>query len=173
MAVSSLEPTARDITLHSTRTDPVPWMESIGQLFMRYGLVLVLLWIGGMKFTAYEAEGISPFVSNSPLFAWTYPILGKQGMSDLLGVIEILVALAIASRPLAAGLSALGSLAAAGMFLSTLTFLVTTPQAWVPDAGFPALAIPGQFLLKDLVLLGASLWSAAEAWKSSRQGASS
>lgn len=143
-------------------------LDAAGRAALRYGLVLVLLWIGGMKFTAYEAEGISPFVANSPFFSWTYPVLGKQGMSNLLGVVEIAVALLIASRPWLPKASAVGSLLAAGMFLSTLSFLVTTPEAWVSGSGFPALAVPGQFLLKDAVLLGASLWAAAEAWRAAR-----
>jgi uncharacterized membrane protein YkgB len=51
------------------------------------------------------------------------------------------------------------------MFLTTLSFLVTTP-GWEPSlGGFPAVsAMPGQFVLKDIVLLGAALWTAGEAW---------
>ena len=45
-------------------------VEAVGRHCVRYGLVLVLLWIGGMKFTVYEAEGISGFVTNSPLMSW-------------------------------------------------------------------------------------------------------
>jgi uncharacterized membrane protein YkgB len=58
------------------------------------------------------------------------------------------------------------------MFLTTLSFLVTTPGVWEPSAGgFPALsAIPGQFLIKDLALLGISLWSLGEAWQASERG---
>ena len=131
---------------------------------IRYGLVLILLWIGGMKFTAYEAEGIRPFVENSPLFAWTYPVFGVQGLSNLLGAVEIAVGLMIAARPVSPKASAAGSLLAVGMFLSTLSFLVTTPAAWVSESGgFPTIAVPGQFLLKEVVLLGAALWSAGEA----------
>jgi len=37
---------------------------------MRYGLVLVVAWIGAMKFTAYEANGIQPLVANSPFMGW-------------------------------------------------------------------------------------------------------
>jgi reactive chlorine resistance protein C len=149
------------------RLDPSRWIEPAGRIALRYGLVLILLWIGAMKFTAYEAEGIRPFVSNSPLFSWTYPLLGQQGLSNLLGVIEVVIALLIASRPWLPRVSAIASLLAAGMFLSTLSFLVTTPEAWVPGSGFPALGVPGQFLLKDIVLLGASLWAASEAWLAS------
>ena len=44
--------------------------EAVGRELARYGLVVVVGWIGLMKFTAYEAEGISPFVANSPLMSW-------------------------------------------------------------------------------------------------------
>ena len=59
------------------------------------------------------------------------------------------------------------------MFLTTLSFLVTTPGAWEPSlGGFPALsALPGQFLIKDLALLGIALWSFGEAWKASERAA--
>ena len=39
-------------------------VEAVGRALARYGLVVVVAWIGLMKFTAYEAEGISPFVAN-------------------------------------------------------------------------------------------------------------
>lgn len=138
-------------------------IDTISRIVLRYGLVLILVWIGGMKFTAYEAEGISPFVSNSPLFSWTYPLIGKQWLSNILGIVEIVVAILIASLAWSPKVSLVGSLLAAGMFVSTLSFIVTTPQAWVEGSGFPALAVPGQFLLKDVVLLGAALWTAADA----------
>lgn len=138
-------------------------LNRLGIYVTRYGLVIVLLWIGGMKFTAYEAEGIKPLVENSPLMSWLYSIFSVQGFSNLLGVVEIVVGLLIAVRPKAPAISAIGSLLAAGMFVGTLTFLVSTP-GWEPEMGFPALSVvPGQFVLKDLVLLGASLWTAGEA----------
>jgi uncharacterized membrane protein YkgB len=57
------------------------------------------------------------------------------------------------------------------MFLTTLSFLFTTPGVWEPRAGgFPALSgFPGQFVIKDLALLGISLWSFGEAWKASER----
>lgn len=85
-----------------------------GGHLLRYGLVLILLWIGGMKFTAYEAEGIRPFVENSPPFAWTYPAFGVRGSSNLLGATEVAVGLLIAARPWFPRLSAVGSLLASG-----------------------------------------------------------
>ena len=135
-----------------------------GTHLTRYGLALVLLWIGGMKFTTYEAEGIRPFVENSPLMSWLYRIFSVGQFSALLGVVEIAVGLLIATRPVWPRLSAYSSLVAATMFVGTLSFIVTTP-GWEPSLGFPALSVPGQFLLKDAVLLGASLWTAAEAWE--------
>jgi reactive chlorine resistance protein C len=140
-------------------------MEAVGRHTVRYGLVLVLLWIGGMKFTAYEAEGIRPLVANSPLMGWVYNLMSVTAFSSLLGVVEIAIGVLIALRPVWPAGSALGSGLAVGMFLTTLSFLVTTP-GWEPSlGGFPAVsAMPGQFVLKDIVLLGAALWTAGEAW---------
>ena len=140
-------------------------LQFIGMHVTRYGLVLVLLWIGGMKFPAYEAEGIRPLVANSPLMGWVYNLMSVTAFSSLLGVVEIAIGVLIALRPVWPAGSALGSGLAVGMFLTTLSFLVTTP-GWEPSlGGFPAVsAMPGQFVLKDIVLLGAALWTAGEAW---------
>jgi uncharacterized membrane protein YkgB len=91
----------------------------------------------------------------------------------LLGLVEVAIAILIATRPFAPRASALGSALAVGMFLTTLSFLVTTPGVWEPSlGGFPALsALPGQFLIKDLALLGISLWSLGEAWHASERAA--
>ena len=144
-------------------------LKTIGTHITRYGLVLVLLWIGGMKFTAYEAEGIKPLVANSPLMGWVYSVMSVTAFSSLLGVVEIVIAALIALRPVWPKVSAVGSGLAVGMFLTTLSFLVTTP-GWEPSlGGFPALsAMPGQFVLKDIVLLGAALWTAGEALAAAR-----
>ena len=81
------------------------------------------------------------------------------------------LALLIAARPFWPRASTVGSVLAVGMFLTTLSFLVTTPGVWEPSAGgFPALsALPGQFLIKDLALLGISFWTLGEAWHASEQ----
>jgi uncharacterized membrane protein YkgB len=143
------------------------WAEKAGAALIRYGLAVVLLWIGAMKFTAYEAEGIRPFVENSPLFSWAYGVFGIQGFSNLLGVVEIVLGLLIALRAVSPLATAIGGGLATGMFLSTLSFLITTGGAWLPG-GFLALSVPGQFLLKDLVLLGAALWTTGEALMAAR-----
>jgi uncharacterized membrane protein YkgB len=148
-------------------------VEAVGRALARYGLVVVVAWIGLMKFTAYEAEGIRLYVNNSPLMSWVYGFLSVRGFSAALGVVEVVTALLIAARPLSPRAAALGSALAVGMFLTTLSFLVTTPGVWEPSAGgFPALSgKPGQFLIKDLALLGIALWSLGEAWQASRRGA--
>ena len=146
-------------------------VEAVGSGLARYGLVVVVGWIGLMKFTAYEAEGISPFVAHSPLLSWVYGFMSVQGFSAVLGIVEVTIALLIAARPFWPWASALGSALAVGMFLTTLSFLVTTPGVWEPSlGGFPALsAFPGQALIKDLALLGISLWTLGEAWQVSEQ----
>ena len=144
-------------------------VEAAGRQLARYGVVVVMGWIGLMKFTAYEAEGISTYVANSPLISWVYGFMSHRGFSAVLGVVEVTIALLIAARPFLPRASALGSALAVGMFLTTLSFLVTTPGVWEPSAGgFPALSgFPGQFLIKDLALLGIALWSFGDGWKAS------
>ncbi|MEO8903293.1 MAG: DUF417 family protein [Polyangiaceae bacterium] len=127
--------------------------------YLRWSLVVVLLWIGGMKFTGYEAQGIAPLIDHSPLLSWMHSVFGVQGASDAIGVIELATALALtvgARVPIA---SAAGATLCALTFVITLTFMLSTPGVAEPTAGgFPAIsAAIGQFLLKDLVLLAASI----------------
>jgi reactive chlorine resistance protein C len=129
----------------------------VAQAVLRGGLVALLLMWGAFKFTELEAEGIRPLVENSPLLSWLYPLLGVRGASALIGIVEITAALLMATRPWTPRLSAVGSLLAAGTFLVTLSFLVTTPGVLAPENPF------GGFLMKDVLLLGAALFTAAEA----------
>jgi len=141
-------------------------MEKFGLHITRFSLVLVLVWIGGMKFTAYEAEGIKPFVENSPLMSFIYHFLSVRDFSSFLGVVEIVIGLMIALRHFLPLISAAGSFFAIGMFLTTLSFILSTPGAFESsEGGFPALSITGQFLLKDVVLLGAAVLTFGEALK--------
>ena len=146
-------------------------VEAVGRVLSRYGLVIIVGWIGLMKFTAYEAHGISLYVSHSPLMSWAYAFLSVRAFAAVLGVVEVSVALLIAARPFSPRAAAVGSALGVGMFLTTLSFLVTTPGVWEPSAGgFPALSgKPGQFLLKDVALLGIALWSLGEAWRASER----
>jgi reactive chlorine resistance protein C len=135
-------------------------LEVIGMLLMRYGLVLILFWIGLMKFTPYEANAIKPLVEHSPFMGWMYSVMSVQAVSNVIGVIEVATAVLMALQPWSAIASAIGSAMAAFTFFLTLSFLFSTP-GWEPTlGGFPALSVaPGQFILKDLLLLGAAVWS--------------
>jgi uncharacterized membrane protein YkgB len=139
-------------------------LEALGLNVARYALVLVLVWIGAMKFTAYEAGAIQPLVANSPLMSWLYAIFSVQATSNLIGIAEIAAGVLIALRPWSASAAVVGSLMACATFVITLSFLFSTP-GWEPGlGGFPALSVaPGQFILKDAVLLGATIWSLGEA----------
>src|SRR5438094_8907316 len=77
-------------------------VEAVGRELARYGLVVVIAWIGLMEFTAYEAEGISPFVANSPLRRWVYGLMSVRAFSAALGVAEVAIAIMIAPGRLAA-----------------------------------------------------------------------
>jgi uncharacterized membrane protein YkgB len=101
-------------------------------------------------------------MAHSPALFWVTPLLGVRGGSDLIGVIEILLGVSIASRHFKPLLSAYGSLATAGVQVITLSFLFTTPglDPQSSDAGF---------LVKDLTLFGAALWTSAEAFSAARE----
>ena len=136
----------------------------IGAATARYGLVIVIAWIGALKFTAFEAHGIEPLVSQSPLLSWVYGIFTVGTFSALLGVVELLTALLLAIKPWLPRVSLLGSVLAVGLFTTTLTFLVTTPGVFEgSEGGFPVLSSTGQFLIKDVALLGVALWTATDA----------
>jgi len=141
-------------------------VERLGSFFIRYGLVLVLGWIGAMKFTAYEAEGIKALVETSPFMSWMYKVFSLQGASNVIGIAELTAAALIAIRPLAPKLSAIGSVLAVFTFLTTLTFLFSLPGWEKSLGGFPALSGSGGFLLKDTVLLGAALFTLGDSLSS-------
>lgn len=135
-------------------------VESLSHLaLLRWALVIVFLWFGGMKFTAYEANGIAPFIAHSPIMSWLHALFGIQGASYVIGVLELSTAAALILGAFQPVFSAVGAAMSAATYLITLTFFLTTPGvAEATAGGFPAIsAIPGQFLLKDLVLLAASL----------------
>jgi reactive chlorine resistance protein C len=69
----------------------------------------------------------------------------------------------LALRPISAKASFVGSLGSIATFLLTTSFLFSTPGAVQLSHGLPVLSGVGQFLIKDVVLLGVSFWTAAEA----------
>lgn len=157
-----------------TDTDENRWLgvlDQVGTLGMRFALVAVIAWIGAMKFTSYEAEAISGLVANSPLLGWAYAALSHRQFSAVLGVAELAIAGLLTVGPYNVWCGRIGAAGAVGMFLTTLSFMATTPGVFEPAAGgFPALsAKPGQFLVKDVALLAISVRLLIEAFRSKNQ----
>lgn len=141
----------------------------VGAALARYGLVVVIGWIGLLKFTSYEAQGIQPLVANSPFMAWVYEVFSVTTFSTLLGVVEVGAAVLLAVKPWWPRLSAVGSVIAIGLFLATISFLFTTPGIGEEAAGgFPLLSMTGEFLIKDVALLGVAVWTLADALRADR-----
>jgi reactive chlorine resistance protein C len=170
-------------------------MDRVGIAVTRVGLVVVLVWIGGLKAFRYEDEGIVPFVANSPLMDFFYrqPAAEyRQHMSregDLvaanrewherngtyvfaygLGSVIVAFGVMIALHPLLPRVSAVGSFLVFVMSFTTLSFLITTPECWVPalgspEHGFPLLSGAGRLVIKDAIMMGAALVTMADSAK--------
>jgi len=138
-------PTEETLVKALMRSKSTSSLERVGIYVSRYGLVVTLLLIGVIKFTAGEAQGIQPLVANSPLMFWLYRIFSLQGVSNLIGVIEIVVALLIALRPFSARFSFIGSIGAIITFLLTVSFLFSTPGAIQLSHGFLLLGMLDNF----------------------------
>ena len=150
--------------LRSSRTTDV------ATLVARYGLVIVLAWFGAMKFTSYEAQGISHWVANSPLLSWTYNIMSIDAFGRLNGSIELIVAALLAVKPWFPKASVVGGIIASLFFVTTLSFMVTTPGVGEASAGgFPVLSADGEFLMKDIANLGLALWLLVDAIDATRK----
>jgi reactive chlorine resistance protein C len=139
-------------------TEQVAKLDRFAALTTRLGLVVMTLWIGGLKVTHYEAEGIVAFVSNSP---WHHAN-GTYQVCLMIVSIGVLIALGI-HYP-AAGV--IGGILLAAMSLVILSALVMT-EVWFPTPGaathgFPFLAVAGRFAAKGAIMVGASLGCAAD-----------
>ena len=96
-------------TFHAARAASTALrLERIGAAVLRYGLALIVVWIGALKFAAYEAAAIEGLVANSPLLSWMYGIGGVPTVAAAIGVGEIVLGVLIAVRPLAPRVSAVG-----------------------------------------------------------------
>lgn len=168
-------------------------LQETGIHISRLALIIVLVWIGGLKAFRYEASGIVPFVANSPLMNFFYThdtpeyksYMNKEGeykteniqwheanntygFSYGLGTVIVGIGILIALYPISPKLSAIGSFLAFGMSFVTLSFLITTPESWVPDLGdsehgFPYLSGAGRLVIKDTIMMGAALVTMSQA----------
>jgi uncharacterized membrane protein YkgB len=142
----------------------------IAPLVARYGLAIVLAWFGAMKFTYYESHGISHWVANSPALSWVYHIMSVDAFGRLNGSIELITAALLAVKPWLPKASVVGGIFASLFFLTTLSFMITTPGVGEASAGgFPVLSADGEFLMKDIALIGLALWLLADAIDATRR----
>jgi reactive chlorine resistance protein C len=170
-------------------------LDRIGLQLLRLGLVVVLVWIGGLKFARYEADSIVPLVANSPVMSFFYnhpapeyrPYMNREGevipahrdwhetngtypLAYGLGVVIVSIGILIALNPVLPQVAAVGSFLLILMSLTTLSFLITTPEAWVPALGdsahgFPFLSGTGRLVIKDAIMLGAAVTTMADSAK--------
>ena len=170
-------------------------LDRVGIAVTRVGLVVVLVWIGGLKVFAYEDEGIVPFVANSPFMGFFYKApageyrqhMNRQGelvpanrewherngtyvFAYGLGAVIVAFGVMIALHPWLPQVAAVGSFLVFLMSFVTLSFLVTTPECWVPalgspQHGFPLLDLPGLLVVKDSIMMGAALVTMADSAK--------
>lgn len=123
---------------------------------LTYSLAIIFLAFGASKFTAMSGEALAPLIMNSPLVSWLHSLFGIDGAARALGVFEILTGLLIAARSFSPRLSVIGGAMAIVTFVVTLSFLFSTPKIATGNP-FP-LSMLGEFLFKDLVLLGVAFW---------------
>lgn len=163
--------------------------------FTRIAIFIVMAWIGGLKAFQYEADGIVPFVANSPFMSFFYQkdapeyknFKNKEGeivskniewhqangtylFSYILGATIIVIGLIVLSGIFSAKAGLIGGLLTVGMSIVTLSFLLTTPEVFVPnlggpDYGFPFLSGAGRLVLKDIIMLAAGLVIASDSAK--------
>ena len=135
-----------------------PLAEDLDYHLIRASMVIIFLFFGYQKWWAYEAERLIPFISNGPLIWWLYPAFGLQGASWFLGVAEWTFGTLLFAGFWDKRLGILGAAGSAVTFFTTVTIIPFMPNGWDPVAGFPAMTGNVPFLMKDVVLLAASLY---------------
>lgn len=159
----------------------------LGIKLIRIAILIIFVWIGGLKFFHYEAEGIVPFVANSPFMSFFYESDAPEyksyklregetdaikrawheqnntyGFSRGLGVLIMTIGVLVFLGIFFAKIGLVGDLLAIIMTIGTLSFLVTTPEIWVPDLGsgeygFPLLSGVGRLVIKDTAILAGAV----------------
>lgn len=161
--------------------------QKLGINLIRVAILIIFVWIGGLKFWNYEAEGIVPFVANSPFMSFFYNKPAPQykeyklkegefdakkhewhqnnntyGFSRGLGVLIMAIGILTFLGIFSPKVGLIGALLAIIMTIGTLSFLITTPEVWVPDLGsgehgFPLLSGAGRLVIKDTAILAGAL----------------
>lgn len=166
--------------------------QRLGIQLLRVAILIIFVWIGGLKFWNYEAEGIVPFVANSPFMSFFYTHSAPEykayklkegesneakqqwhqenntyGFSHGLGILIMSIGILVFWGMFWPKIGLAGALLAIIMTIGTLSFLVTTPEVWVPDLGsgehgFPLLSGAGRLVIKDTAILAGALVLLAE-----------
>ncbi|EJL6479817.1 YkgB family protein [Vibrio cholerae] len=125
-----------------------------GYLIGVLGVSLILIWLGIYKFTPTEAKLIEPLVLNHPLMGWTYQFLSVQAVSNLIVATEIMVGIGLLIGLRSSKVAYYSGIASVVIFISTLSFLITTPDTWKVSDG---ILVPNFFLLKDILFLAVAI----------------
>lgn len=110
-------------------------------------VLVVLVWIGGMKFTLIEAQGIEDLLLTSPFMSWMYNIWDLQTASNLIGVYDLIAVVLLIAAIYNLKLLSIAVIMPLAVFMMTQTFLATTPGAVTSST---ILSTTGHFLIKDL-----------------------
>jgi uncharacterized membrane protein YkgB len=126
---------------------------------LRALLVMICLFFGYQKWFDYEAQALIPYISHGPLIFWLYPLFGIRGATYFLGVSEWLFGALLLAGFWNKKAGILGALGLCFSMLGTSTIIPFIPGGWAASAGgFPAMTERVAFLMKDLVLLGVSVY---------------
>jgi len=126
---------------------------------VRASMIIIYFFFGYQKWFPYEAKGLIPFISSSPLMSWMYPVFGIQGASWFLGVSEWLFGALLFLGFWNKRLGILGALGSCVTFIMTVTIIPFMPDGWAASAGgFPAMVGNVAFLMKDVVLFAVSVY---------------
>jgi len=126
---------------------------------VRASMVIVFLFFGYQKWFEYEAQILIPYISNGPLISWMYPVFGIRGASWFLGVSEWTFGALLFLGFWDKRLGILGAAGSTVTFVMTVTIIPFMPDGWAESAGgFPAMVGNVPFLMKDVVLLAASIY---------------
>jgi Predicted membrane protein len=126
---------------------------------LRASMVIIYFFFGYQKWFPYEAHTLVPFIGNSPLMSWMYPVFGIQGASWFLGVSEWLFGALLFLGFWNKKLGILGAAGSCVTFIMTVTIIPFMPDGWAASAGgFPAMQGNVAFLMKDVVLFAVSVY---------------
>jgi uncharacterized membrane protein YkgB len=125
---------------------------------IRVSMVLIFLAFGYQKWFAYEAQVLIPFISHGPLIFWMYPVFGIRGATWFLGVSEWIFGTLLFLGFWNKRLGILGAIGSTATYIITVSIIPFMPNGWDPVAGFPAMSGNVPFLMKDVVLLAASIY---------------